>query len=82
MNSWLAPVYGLLFLALWRMVYEAANAGTPALSPSESLQLQTYQPEAQTPLQKEWADKAVKRYTEAQEKKWQRWNEAMFERSS
>ena len=69
-------------MALWRMVYEAANAGTPAPSPSESLQPQTYQPEAQTSLQKEWADKAVKRYTEAQEKKWQRWNEAMFERSS
>ena len=31
--------------------------------------------------QKEWADKAIKRYAEAQEKKWQRWNEAMFERS-
>ena len=29
--------------------------------------------------QKEWSDKAVKRYAEAQEKKWRRWNEAMFE---
>ena len=34
-----------------------------------------------TPWQKEWAEKAVKRYAEAQEKKWRRWNEAMFERS-
>ncbi len=33
-----------------------------------------------TPLQKEWAEKAVKRYAEAQEKKWRRWNDAMFER--
>jgi len=82
MNSWLAPVYGLLFLALWRMVYEAANAGTSTPSSPVSLQPQTYQPEAQNPLQKEWADKAVKHYTESQEKKWQRWNEAMFERSS
>ena len=31
--------------------------------------------------QKEWADKAVKQYAEAQGKKWLRWNEAMFERS-
>ena len=31
---------------------------------------------------KEWAEKAVKRYAEAQDRKWRRWNEAMFERSS
>jgi hypothetical protein len=34
-----------------------------------------------TPQQKEWAEKAVKRYTEVQEKKWRNWNEAMFERA-
>jgi hypothetical protein len=33
------------------------------------------------PWQKEWAEKAVRGYREAQEKKWRRWNEAMFERS-
>ena len=32
--------------------------------------------------EKDWAEKAVKRYAEAQDKKWRRWNEAMFERSS
>ena len=32
-----------------------------------------------TPQEKEWADKAVQRYAESQEKKWRRWNEAMFE---
>ena len=31
--------------------------------------------------EKEWAEKAVKRHAEAQDKKWRRWNEAMFERS-
>jgi hypothetical protein len=36
---------------------------------------------AMTPREKEWADKAVHKYAEAQEKKWRRWNEAMFERS-
>ena len=30
--------------------------------------------------QREWSEKAVKKYAEAQEKKWRRWNEAMFER--
>ena len=29
--------------------------------------------------QKQWSEKAVKRYSEAQEKKWRNWNEAMFE---
>ena len=29
--------------------------------------------------QKEWTEKAVKRYAEAQDKKWRRWREAMFE---
>jgi hypothetical protein len=33
------------------------------------------------PWQREWAEKSVRGYREAQEKKWRRWNEAMFERS-
>jgi hypothetical protein len=32
--------------------------------------------------QKKASEKAVARYAESQERKWQRWNEAMFERSS
>lgn len=32
-----------------------------------------------TPQEKGWAEKAVRRYAESQEKKWRRWNEAMFE---
>jgi hypothetical protein len=31
------------------------------------------------PRQKEWAEKAVRRFAEAQEKQWRNWNEAMFE---
>ncbi len=33
------------------------------------------------PWQREASAKAIKRYAEAQEKKWRRWNEAMFERA-
>ena len=29
--------------------------------------------------ERKWAEKAVKKYAEAQEKKWRRWNEIMFE---
>lgn len=34
---------------------------------------------ALTPQQTEWAERAVKRYAEIQEKKWRKWNDAMFE---
>ena len=34
------------------------------------------------PWQRKASDKAVERYTKSQEKKWRRWNEAMFERTS
>jgi hypothetical protein len=33
------------------------------------------------PWQKKASEQAVKRYAAAQEKKWRRWNESMFERS-
>ena len=78
----MSEIYCLLFLGFWRMVYEAANAGMPASSPSVDPEPQAFQPEAQTQLQKEWAEKAVKKYADAQERKWHRWNEAMFERSA
>jgi hypothetical protein len=78
----MSGIYCLLFLGFWRMVYEAANTGMPASSQSAGLEPQAFQPEAQTRLQKDWAEKAIKKYAEAQERKWQRWNEAMFERSA
>jgi len=31
------------------------------------------------PRQKEWSEKAVRRFAEAQEKQWRNWNTAMFE---
>jgi len=29
--------------------------------------------------QKEWTEKAIRKYAEAQEKQWRNWNQAMFE---
>ncbi len=79
MNSIFAPVQWLLFLALWRMSYEAANI--PASPPPvTSFLIERSSPSEEiSPMQKEWAEKAVKRYADSQEKKWRRWNEAMFE---
>jgi hypothetical protein len=81
MNNWMSGIYCLLFFGFWGMVYDAANASISASSPSEDPELQASQPEFQTQLQKEWAAKAVEKYTASQKKKWRRWNEAMFERS-
>jgi hypothetical protein len=36
-------------------------------------------PAAITPQQREWAEKAARKFAQAQEKKWRRWNEAIFE---
>ena len=79
MNSLLAPTRWILFLALWRMSYEVANicGSTP---PVKSFLVESdTKPENPVSVEKEWAEKAVKRYADAQGKKWQRWNEAMFE---
>ena len=80
MNDPLAPVRLLIFLALFRMSYEAANLDDPR-TPERSLLVEhNSTPEGITPAEKEWAEKAVQKYADAQGKKWRRWNEAMFER--
>ncbi len=76
MNS-LLPAYWILFLGLWRASCEVASAA----SPKTWLLSSTYPTADKTiRLQREWADRAAKRYAEAQDKKWRRWNDAMFER--
>lgn len=81
MNSWLAPLQWLVFLTLWRMSYETANVGKRPAAEKSFLIEGSPSEEARNPHEKEWTEKAVKKYADAQEKKWQRWNEAMFERS-
>ncbi|BAQ34110.1 hypothetical protein [Dehalococcoides sp. UCH007] len=81
MNNWFAPLQWLVFLALWRMSYETANGNKLANSEKSFLIEKTSLWEAGNPREKEWTEKAIKKYADAQEKKWQHWNEAMFERS-
>lgn len=74
----------MVMAVLLRTSYEMS---IPKPKPSEGLSTlaNTYQaegilsPTAITPQQREWAEKAAKNYAQAQEKKWRRWNEAMFE---
>ena len=74
----------LVLAALLRAAYEL-NRGEPPRPVAAELMPRTTangNPEKElTPQQRQWAEKAIKRYAEAQEKKWRRWNEAMFERS-
>ena len=79
MNSGLEPVRWIVFLALWRMTYETANA--PPKPEVHYLIQRSLPEEAPLPRQSEWANKAIQSYTAAQEKKWQRWKEALFERA-
>jgi hypothetical protein len=75
----------MVMAALLRTSYEMSRSNS---KPSEEVTAFAYtypvkemlKPSTLTPQQKEWAEKAEKNYTRAQEKKWQRWNEAMFER--
>ena len=59
---------------LMRFSYELSRP-TPVRTSALEFSLKT----EPAPREKEWADKAVRRYAESQEKKWRRWNEAMFE---
>ncbi len=85
---WTEQFHSMLILmvmaSLLRASYELSK---PNARPSEGVTVfaETYPAkESQrlgyvTPQQKEWAEKAVKRYAEAQKQKWRNWNEAMFE---
>ena len=74
----------MVMSALLRASYEMSR---PKRNPSEEVSVfaethpisETPKPDTITPQQKEWAEKAATRYAQAQEKKWHRWNEAMFE---
>ena len=77
----------LLFIAFLSMGYtlgqpKSASNKNPALLPS-STNLDSVEKEwADLPMwQQKASEKAVERYAATQEKKWRRWNEAMFERS-
>ena len=81
MNSWLVITRYLFFLTLYRVSYEAANAGREPPPRSFLIEKDPLGPIA-NPHQKEWSEKAIQKYTASQGKKWQRWNEAMFEKGN
>ena len=79
----------MLFIAFWSMGYELSRPRPASNKEQDLLLADTTRPGSQEqewpdlpPWQRKASEKAVERYTEAQDKKWRRWNEAMFERSS
>ena len=78
----------LLFTAFLAMGYalrqpKSISNKDPALLPS-STNLDSVEKEWADlpPWQRKASEKAIEGYAAAQEKKWRRWNEAMFERST
>jgi hypothetical protein len=72
----------MVMAALLRISYEMSRPKcTPEVTAFADTRLtkEIAKPGTITSHQKEWADKAVKRYAEAQEKKWRNWSETMFE---
>jgi hypothetical protein len=67
---------GLLFWAYQLSRPESSSASEEAL-----LSLGSPDLTSPTQWQKEASEKAIVKYARSQEKKWRRWNEAMFERS-
>ena len=82
MNNWFSPLYSLLFLAFWRISYEAANGIEQVHQPEMPLAAGPIHSENPPTSQTEWAEKAVRKYAESQDKKWRNWREAMFEKGS
>lgn len=72
---WIEFVRLMLIALLLRLDYEAYP---PRLSKTAGIEPDST--DNTEDLRRIWANKAVRRYAEAQEKKWQRWNDAMFER--
>jgi len=79
----------LLFVALLSMGYALSRPNLASNKEKDLLLSDTIELASQDqkwaglpPWQRKASDKAVARYAGSQEKKWRRWNESMFERSS
>jgi len=73
----------MLFVTLLSIGYVLSQPN-PDTRKEEKLLLPDTTPEwpGILPWQRKASEKAIQRYAEVQERKWHRWNEAMFERSS
>ena len=83
----LYPMRVILFIALICVSYQLSRPISNGLLKETSLSATTGNSPADRgltglmPWQKNASEEAVTKYAESQERKWRRWNEAMFERS-
>ena len=77
-----------LFIALLCMGYSLSRPMPTNKTEPDLLLPDTTEPSQEQewsrlpPWQRKASEKAVERYAESQDKKWRKWNDAMFERSS
>lgn len=64
----------MMMAAMLRACYEMSRQRGPAVEQGPH-----HSAAAPTAQQREWAEKAARRYAESQEKKWRNWSQAMFE---
>jgi hypothetical protein len=73
----------LLFITLLCVGYSLSQPNSTGSDKEQDLLLRdtTEVRPSLSPWQRQASDKAIAKYAESQDKKWRRWNEAMFERS-
>ena len=81
-GDFLYPTRVMLFITLLLMGYTLSRPNSAGDKEQDILSLDTAQEwSCLPPWQRKASDRAIEKYTKSQEKKWRRWNEAMFERS-
>ena len=75
------PLRVVLFIGLLSMGYMLSRPGPAGTGDKDYLLMDTGSIDSSDPLpwQRTASQKTVERYADAQDRKWRRWNEAMFE---
>jgi hypothetical protein len=71
----------VFFVSLLFFAFQLSRPESSSASEEASLSLGSPDLTSPTQWQKEASEKAIVKYARSQDKKWRRWNEAMFERS-
>jgi hypothetical protein len=76
------PLRVVMFIGLLSIVYSLSKPGTMSGEEVHALlpDTRSIEPTELLPWQKRASEKAIQRYTDAQKKMWNNWNDAMFER--
>jgi len=76
------PLRVVLFIGLLSMGYMLSRPNPANTTDKDYILMDGGDPHDPMPWQRTASRKAVERYAAAQDRKWRRWNEAMFERKA